>query len=123
MDRARWIIVLSVVCLMIITLSLLQRYSGAARNPQGDPGDAGEYFGTGETVQTNAAAPHDADRGGKPLPTVVVPPPPSFFFTPASPEEDGRAAQRLADRGNAIKPDVFIASQTGKSPGVPEGRK
>lgn len=123
MDQNRWLIVLAVVCMMLVTLTLLHRYYGVSKEYQDDQPDAAEYAGTGEVEQPVAAVTQGTDSRREMVSAVVVPPPPAFFFTPATPEEDGRGVQELMERGKALKPDVFVASQTGKSPGTPEGRR
>lgn len=119
MDRNRWIVVLAVFCMMFVTLTLLRKFSVP-------PEEAPEQTVTGTIDAAQPDEPAVSARGPNHRRQTSAPvdlaPPPRFFLAVATPDEDGREMQELAERGKAVKPDAFIASGAARA-GGPEGRK
>ncbi len=127
MDRNRWLIVLTVFCMMIITLTLLRKHYGT---PLETPDQVIADSGTANV--SDVSGPDEPPAGARtsnhrrqPAAPVDLSPPPRFFLAVATPEEDGKEMQELAERGKAVKPDAYTASGTGNAgrPGRTEGGK
>lgn len=121
MDRNRWLVVLAVVCMMSVSLSLLKKFYGAPAREQETLSETGGPELVSGTEEPGTAEQQTIRRREAAAP-VDLSPPPRFFLAVATPEEDGQEMQSLAERGKAVKPDVYVASATGKTGGL-EGRK
>lgn len=121
MDRTRWLVILTVFSMMIVTLTLLQKFYGT-------PGEAPEHVitdgGTADSTAPDEApvSMQTSNRRGQTAAPVDLSPPPRFFLAVATPEEDGREMQELAERGKAVKPDAFTASGTARVGGAEGGK-
>lgn len=121
MDRNRWLIVLTVFCAMIVTLALLQKYHGTLGKTPAQVVSDSVTADNSEPAEP-AVSPKISNRRRQPAAPVELAPPPRFFLAVATPEEDGKEMQELAERGKAVKPDAFIASHTVRAGGA-EGAK
>ncbi|HOT27544.1 MAG TPA: hypothetical protein PLU72_05105 [Candidatus Ozemobacteraceae bacterium] len=121
MDRNRWLVVLAVVCMMIVTLTVLRKISAPTGEGQEQVVAVG---GTSDPALPDepAVSARASNRPRQMAAPVDLSPPPRFFLAVATPEEDGKEMQDLAERGKALKPDAFTASGTARTGGS-EGRK
>lgn len=122
MDRNRWFIVLSVFCAMIVTLTLLQKFHGTHGETSGQSVSNSGTVAVSESGEPVVSSPQISNRRRQPTVPVELGPPPRFFLAVATPEEDGREMQELAERGRAVKPDAFTATGSART-GGPEGAK
>lgn len=119
MDRNRWLVVLMVFCMMIVTLTLLRKYHGT---PVEAPDQAIAESAAPDVSEPDVPAVEErtTNRRRQSVAAVDLSPPPRFFLAVATPEEDGKNMQELAERAKAVKPDAYTASGTGRA-GRPEG--
>ena len=121
MDRNRWLVVLAVFCMMIAILTLLQKFYGTPVEAPEQIIAAGGTTGVTAPDEPTAAM-RTSNRRGLTAAPIDLSPPPRFFLAVATPEDDGREIQKLAERGKAVKPDAFTASGTARPDGAEGGK-